>query len=1017
MTILSANATDIATKRYLNPGEDWLGGSQRVGHGIGKIERLGKYGELFSEIIYNLEFLPGGRILRNTGRQKGSLYNCFVLPCMDSIEEIGQFIKEALIVWSGGGGVGVNMSHLRPKGFPIIGNGGFSSGPISFLMAADSAAACIESGGQRRAAGLAMMMVNHPDIERFIRAKIDDGVLRHFNISVGVTEDFLDAVETQKSFKLEHNKVAGGSINAKTMWESIITNMVEHAEPGLLNWDNISKNNSSYFAPIECCNPCGEAILEKWGVCNLGSIVLPKFVANVNTNWKRMEEVIRLGVRFLDDVIEANYYTLPEFDRSAHAARRIGLGIMGLADYLFAKRIKYGSPSALKETEKLMRFVRDISYDESVRLATEKGAFPKFDPYLFKKAKFVRQLPTSMRMNIGRNGIRNVTLNAIAPTGTISLLPEVSPSIEPLMAKAYVTNDQVGRRLYVDPRFREFVKQGKTNDLPEWLVDTYDLQPEAHLDTQVVVQRFTDGAVSKCVAVSTRLSTKIGQVEIGSLCNERRPDTFADMKNTIVASEVGSSEATQFYSNGTVQAITVRCEHGNELTGSAVHRIKTLDCDKMTSEWKTLGEIRIGDLVLLDTGRDITDTGCCSTISSIVGREFIAPKNCVKRITVPKRLSKKLLWLLGCLFADGHLQSGSWAVSLGQELKDDVAQLYEESVKDLFGLEVRRIRDKRRKNFWSLTVNSKELYYWLTDYIGFTKDAVPEIVFRSGSAMKRSFIEGCTLDGHVSDTHVCIKTDKNPKVISDLNLLAQSIGIPTYCTSSHNTEYDKDYHMLFVQSDGIMSLSSFVFPEAHKQARKNELLSHYGYYRRNCFAFAKTRVPVGPELLETARRLSNTAINCPRLYSILHGIYCAFSKTGMGTIDSLLSVFTAVGHIPKVLDSGYIISRVVDKAETIETLVDIEVENEHSYISNGFISHNTINLPKGTTADKLSGLLLEYIHDVKGVTAYVDESRPNQPIKKVDVDLAVRMILDGTEDAIIGMGKDAVKCATGTCEI
>lgn len=855
---LSENGITIASNRYfLEESEDWEKLSYRVGGEVSRAENGNtyQYRDQFAEIIYNMEFLPGGRILRNTGRPRGSLFNCYVLPVGDSREEIGQWLKDSLILWGEGGGVGCNLSYLRPRGAAIKGVGGNSSGPVSFLEASDAVANTIESGGSRRAAALACMNVSHPDIMEFIDAKMTHGKLSHYNISVAVTEDFLTAVEADKMWQFKFAQQSYGEIKAREIWNKIIDNMVKYAEPGLLHWDNLTSNNSYYFSPIIATNPCfaadtkiltkeghfeiqdlidkevsvwdgidwitidnfrvtgenqemlkiifydgselrttpyhkfylengslveanelksgdklylsnapivhgvveekgayikgfllgdgsvkrmdepllrlyepkycceealiqsafeldienintnaitklefkyeegndrknltglvvrkkelhrwgneyktklpkeifqwdlkskreflagyfdadgsimdnengfgyqiwavsedmlldiqlllktigvqsklsigkkackkdfndgygeyecrdtyrltisqrysiefskivkfkrlkdfsnreikyniknrfnrvvsieksttdekvycctvpgshkvslslgiltgqcGEVPLSANGVCDLGSIVLPNFVTtNGQTRRARLEEVVRLGIRFLDNVIDINKYVLNEIDVNAHAGRRVGLGVMGLAEYLFAKGVRYGSEKAIEETESIMKLIRNTAYETSVQLAMEKGAFPKFDSMLYGKAHFVRSLPAKLRMSIKENGIRNVTCMAMAPTGTISLLPEVSSGIEPLFGKAYLRNDRVSDRIYIHPIYLKHLESGEK--LPEWFVDTTDLSPADHFEIQSAVQKYTDGAVSKTINMPKNTTSK-----------------------------------------------------------------------------------------------------------------------------------------------------------------------------------------------------------------------------------------------------------------------------------------------------------------------------------------------------------------------------------------------------------------------------------------------------------------------------------------------------------------------------
>ena len=332
----------------------------------------------------------------------------------------------------------------------------------------------------------------------FIDAKTIHGKIPHFNISVAVVEDFLEAVETDSDWEFRFAQQSYGTTKAREIWDKIMSNAIEHAEPGILNWDNLRSNNSYFYDPVISSNPCGEAILEPYGICDLGSLVLPNFITGIiNTNWKKLEETIRLAIRFLDNVIDVNKYVLKQNDIKAHNSRRLGIGVMGLAEYLFSKKLIYGSEKAVYEVERLMRFIRDTAYQVSIELAMEKGAFPKFDSVQYGKAHFIRSLPASLRMDIKDKGIRNVTTMAIAPTGTISLLPEVTSGIEPLPFKAYMRSDKVGERTYIHPLYKDMVNNNEK--IPEWFVDTADLKPADHFETQVAIQKYVDGAVSKTI--------------------------------------------------------------------------------------------------------------------------------------------------------------------------------------------------------------------------------------------------------------------------------------------------------------------------------------------------------------------------------------------------------------------------------------------------------------------------------------------------------------------------------------
>ena len=497
---MSENSNLIFKKRYaINEEETWEQLSVRVGAGGAQVETdFKKWTDEFAADIFNMRFLPGGRILRNVGRPRGTLFNCYVEPLEDSMRQIGLFQMNCGVLWSEGGGVGCNASFLRPENAPIIQKGGESSGPISFLKWANAGANCIKTGGSRRAAALAMMNVSHPDIIKFINAKLVDGELNCFNISVGVIEEFLEAVEEDGKWNLTWKNKTWNTVRAREIWDLILSNMVNVAEPGLINWDNLRSNNSYYFDPIISTNPCGEVPLGGHGVCCLGSLVLPNFITGSrNTNWQLMEKTVHSSVRFLDNIIQINRYVIDDIKQKAFDGRRIGLGIMGLAEYLFTKEVKYGSPEANRVISRLMENIRNYAYDASIKLAEEKEPFPKFDTKEYSKAHFIKSLPVPLRRAIKKHGIRNVTIMAVAPTGTISLLPEVTSSIEPLPFKAYMRHDEVSDRAYIHPIYQKIIINNEKT--PDWYVDSTDLSPQDHFETQVNIQKYLDGAVSKTI--------------------------------------------------------------------------------------------------------------------------------------------------------------------------------------------------------------------------------------------------------------------------------------------------------------------------------------------------------------------------------------------------------------------------------------------------------------------------------------------------------------------------------------
>jgi ribonucleoside-diphosphate reductase alpha chain len=497
--MLSEKAREVFTARYaISPEETWEEACVRVSKTINAVEDAATRNKSM-EMIRDMKFIPGGRILRNAGRPRGSLFNCYHLPIGDSIKEIARCNAHALELWSEGGGVGINFSSLRPAGAPILGKGGSSSGLVSFMRALDGLAATIESGGSRRAASLGSCDVGHPEIHRFIDAKLADGAISYFNISVNITHDFLESVMEDKEWPLKFHGRTYSVVSSTELWNKILSNMIQNGEPGILVWDNLIKNNSYYFAPISGVNPCGEAVLAANDVCDLGSLVLSNFVdGSGRTKWSELEGAINHAVRFLDNVIDVNKYIIPENQQMGQTGRRIGIGVMGLAEYLFAKGLRYGERDSLSAVEDLIKFIRDASYVASIRLSSEKGSFPAFNATQYHSASFVRKLPPSIRKDIRQHGIRNCTVMALAPTGTISLLPEVTGGIEPLFSKAYIREDRISTRVYVHPILsKSLCGEG----LPSWFVDSTDLAPADHLNVQAACQRYTDGAVSKTINI------------------------------------------------------------------------------------------------------------------------------------------------------------------------------------------------------------------------------------------------------------------------------------------------------------------------------------------------------------------------------------------------------------------------------------------------------------------------------------------------------------------------------------
>ncbi len=488
----------------------------------GDAARLEKMEDTFYRIMTESKFLPNSPTLMNAGRRLGQLAACFVLPVEDSMDGIFNSLKNAALIHKSGGGTGFSFSRVRPKNSRVGTTGGIASGPVSFMKIFNTATEQVKQGGTRRGANMAILRIDHPDIAEFIYSKKNDSALNNFNISVGVTDAFMEAVQKGRSYDLidprDQKKV--GQLNAAEIYHGLVKQAWENGDPGIIFLDRVNRDNPTpELGEIESTNPCGEQPLLPMEACNLGSINLAKFVIQENgedqaaqdglgIDYDGLKETVWNSVRFLDNTITVSRYPLPEIDKMVKGNRKIGLGVMGFADMLYQLRIPYNSDEAIEMAEDVMGFIQKESHEASIHLAEERGVFGNFDKSIFKDQEGC--------------AYRNATTTTIAPTGTLSIIAGCSSGIEPLFALSFVRhvmdNDELPE---VNPYFEQVAKErgfysrelmdtiarkGSIKGLEEIpedvrsvFVTSHDVAPEWHIRMQAAFQKYTDNAVSKTV--------------------------------------------------------------------------------------------------------------------------------------------------------------------------------------------------------------------------------------------------------------------------------------------------------------------------------------------------------------------------------------------------------------------------------------------------------------------------------------------------------------------------------------
>ena len=518
---LTVNALEVLKARYLLRDEEeniietptLL--FERVAKATAKVdktfrEKPEKSEKTFYEMMAKLEFLPNTPTLFNAGTNIGQLSACFVLPVPDSLDGIFTTVKNMALIEQTGGGVGFNFSKLRPRGDIVRSTKGVASGPVSFMRIFDTATEVIKAGGKRRGAMMGILRVDHPDVLEFITAKQNPTLLSNFNVSVAVTDEFMQAVEADQAYWLinPRNREKVKTLKAREVWNLMARSAWASGDPGVVFIDEINRHNpTSEVGRIESTNPCGEQPLLPYESCNLGSINLSRMVEDSRISWDKMRETVRNAVHFLDNIVDANVYPLKEIAGITRANRKIGLGVMGFADMLIMLGVPYDSEEALEVGEQVMKFIEEEAHKKSREIGEARGSFPNFEKSIWKDRY---------------SAFRNATVTTVAPTGTISIIAGCSSGIEPLFAVSFMRNVLGGARLFeTNALFEETAKArgfysaklleeiartgsvqkiaGVPEDVKRLFVTALDIDPVWHVKMQAAFQKNTDNAVSKTV--------------------------------------------------------------------------------------------------------------------------------------------------------------------------------------------------------------------------------------------------------------------------------------------------------------------------------------------------------------------------------------------------------------------------------------------------------------------------------------------------------------------------------------
>jgi ribonucleotide reductase alpha subunit/intein/homing endonuclease len=781
------------------------------------------------------------------------------------------------------------------------------------------------------------------------------------------------------------------------------------AEPGLIYWSTMKRNsNSEYFYPLLGTNPCSEIGLPAYGACNLAAINLYKFVKNPFTEHahfdiEEFKKAVRLGVRFLDAVIDyanaKNKYPLEAQRETENRERRLGLGIMGLADMFFALGLRYDSEEAVEFAERIFTIMRDTAYDESINLAIEKGPFPAFDWEGYSQSEFIKRLPKQLRERIKKHGIRNVTLLTIAPTGSIGTMAGVSTGIEPIFqVKYYRRSESLSQKEFevFHPTVNDYFKVTGKKELPPHLVTAHEIDPIMRVEMQATIQAFIDNAISSCLTRNNLILTDKGFRYIDTICSERREGEFVPIKDLQVINAYGLSPATHFYYNGVKPVYRIELEGHYYIEGTANHKVLTLTKD-YELVWRRLDEIQEGEFVVMRKG--LNKWGNIHELSKIYGKPFTTErKTNAKEIKIPKRITRPLARFLGYLLSDGSVLSNGNTISFTQQ-KGEILEDFCRLAKEIFGIEPQIVPDPRSPNLYNAKIHSRTLVRFL-EYLGAayqgTEKRTPLCILSAGREIVKEFIRGLTLDGYVSHSIggnpiIVPLCNRSEYLIREVQQLLLNFGIESNIFNApyevndfrhvHGRIYRHEkrnlYHLYVTGEDARRFVEIIGFAETRKNEEARRYLERKSRPARQLLGGL---VPTNNHIYEMLQE-GLKKVKSNMLYEKIHSIASQIRShevVGRDVLAFACECLNLLHELPTyLLDPTYTFKRVKNKTLLPPTeTFDLSVPQGHHYIANGIVSHNTVNLPRDISPKAVEDIYFEaWKRGCKGITVYREGSR------------------------------------------